>query len=610
MSRPTVLVVDETEARRKDVAHTLAGFGYEVIAAADADEGTRFATGLAPAVIVAAESLAGFGDGTVLAGLDGDAAACRLVLLGDADTRDELPAGVAARIATEGLTVAAVVRKLRTMLVAAELGLDTDVRLESIVGDLDQTPLLDLLPQLQRLVVSGRLVLRDGEIDLTDGEVVAASTGRVRGEKGFVRLARTAGGAFRILLGPAGAAQEIERDVLGLMALAMEDRPRFEEALGALPDLASRPRVEMGPAFFSTQFTPIQQDVMKAVQGGRTVWAALDAVAHPDGVVLEELARLASLGFVAFEEPEVRVRVVTDSTADLPGEVALRHGIHVVPLSVIFGERIFKDGVDITPATFYSMLEGKRDVQPRTNPPTPGEFLAGYRFLAGRSDIVSLHISSRMSETVANARAAAAEGLEEFQSQREDGDTVTLEVVDSSFVSLALGLTALFAARMARRGLSAPDIRARVEAMRERTHSLFVVDTLEYLARGGRIGKARALLGGILGIKPILGLVDGEVGAVDKVRGGRNVHARVVELFKQRVDAERPVVAGIVHAKAPVWADRLRTLIEESFTVSEVVASEMGPVVGTHVGPGTVAAVLFQPTEEERELIAPLPAAE
>ncbi len=453
-------------------------------------------------------------------------------------------------------------------------------------------------------------MLRDGEIALTEGEVVAATAGRVRGEKGFVRLARTAGGAFRLLLGPAGAEQEISRDVLGLMALAMEDRPRFEEALTELPDLASRPRVEMGPAFFSTQFTPVQQQVMKAVQGRRTVWAALDGVPHPDGEVLEELGRLASLGFLAFDEPEVRVRVVTDSTADLPAEMALRHGIHVVPLSVIFGEKIFKDGVDITPATFYSMLERKRDVQPRTSPPTPGEFLAGYRFLAGRSDIVSLHISSRMSETVANARAAAAEGLEEFQSQREAGDAVTLEVIDSSFVSLALGLTALFAARMARRGLSAAAIRSHVEAMRERTHSLFVVDTLEYLARGGRIGKARALVGGILGIKPILGLVDGEVGPVDKVRGGRNVHARVVELFKQRVDPGLPVVAGIVHAKAPVWAERLRALVEESFSVSEMVASEMGPVVGTHVGPGTVAAVLFQPTDEERELIAPLPAAE
>ena len=133
---------------------------------------------------------------------------------------------------------------------------------------------------------------------------------------------------------------------------------------------------------------------------------------------------------------------------------------------------------------------------------------------------------------------------------------------------------------------------------------------LEYLARGGRIGKARALLGGMLGIKPILGVIDGEVAPVDRVRGGRAAHPKLIELYKRRVDAEKPVVVGLAHANAPVWAERLRGLLEQNFTIAEMVASEIGPVVGTHAGPGTVGAVLFQPTEEEMPLIAPLPVAE
>ena len=134
-----------------------------------------------------------------------------------------------------------------------------------------------------------------------------------------------------------------------------------------------------------------------------------------------------------------------------------------------------------------------------------------------------------------------------------------------------------------------------------------MVDTLEYLARGGRIGRAQAMLGGLLGIKPILGVVDGEIVAVDRVRGGRAAHPKLVDLFRERVDPKRPVMVTVAHAKAPVWADRLRGLIEKNLIVQEVLTGEMGPVVVANAGPGTVGAAMFQPTNEEMALIAPVP---
>ena len=170
-----------------------------------------------------------------------------------------------------------------------------------------------------------------------------------------------------------------------------------------------------------------------------------------------------------------------------------------------------------------------------------------------------------------------------------------LRVVDSHSASLGLGMLALFAARMAHRGIPPDAIVGHLEAMRERIHVLFVVDTLEYLARSGRIGKARALLGNILGIKPILGVVNGEIVAVDKVRGGRAAHPKLVDLFREKVDPKRPVVVTVAHAKAPVWADRLRGLIEKSLVVQEVLTGEMGPVVVANAGPGTVGAVEVVP---------------
>ncbi|MFP5285190.1 MAG: DegV family protein, partial [Thermoanaerobaculia bacterium] len=259
---------------------------------------------------------------------------------------------------------------------------------------------------------------------------------------------------------------------------------------------------------------------------------------------------------------------------------------------------------DLRPREFYELLEKGRE-HPRTNSPPKMDFTEVYRSLAPEKDLVSLHVSEKLSQTVVHARAAAEEGLPEFQKLRGEAERISLRVVDTHSVSLGLGMLALFAARMARRGVEPDAIVERLEALRERLHVLFLVDTLEYLARGGRIGKARALVGNILGIKPILGVVDGEVTAVDRVRGGRAAHPRLIELFKQRVDPGRPVVVGIAHAKAPVWADRLRELIEKSFQVSEIFIAEMGPVVAANAGPGTVGAVFFQPTDEELPLIAP-----
>ena len=607
MARPTVLVVDPSEGRRKEMARSLAELGYEVVTAEKPAEGMRFAIGLTPSVMVADAMVDGFGDAAVLkyvAPEEGAPPPRLLLLRGAEGEAAELPDEVL-QVAIEGLTTAALVRKIRAVLVGRELGVEPDSRLEALLGDLQIIPFYELLPQLQKAVFSGRMILDEGEIALEAGEVVAARAGAARGIKAFARLGRIASGSFRLLLGSPGAEREVQRDVLSLMALAMEDQHRFNEGIAALPDWDSRAKLEMGPAFFSTQFSPVQQALLQACQGGGTLRGLVEAAPYPDGEVVAELVRLQEMGFLSFAEPEIRVRVVTDSTADLPPEVARVHGIEVVPLSVIFGTDIYKDGPDLSPGAFYKLLETRKDVHPRTNPPTKGEFAAEYRRIVDRQDLVSVHISERMSQTVVHARAAAGEA-ERTTAARADGSRPAIAVLDSLQVSAGLGLLAICAARMARRNLPAAEIRRHVEEMGSRLHLLFVVDTLEYLARGGRIGKARALLGGLLGIKPILGLVKGEVAPVDKVRGGKAAHPRVVELLKERVDASRPVVVGVAHAAAPIWADRMRTLLQQNFIVNELFASEIGPVVGAHVGPGCVGAVMLQPTDEEAGLIQPL----
>jgi DegV family protein with EDD domain len=659
MARPALLVVDPDSSRRRELAHGLSAFGYEVVPAVDAAEGRRFAAELGPAVVVAAADLPGVlpapGETGDWGGFGaGPGAGRTLLLLGrsDEEARD-LPQEILF-LADRGLAGDDLVRRVRLVLLGSEIGVEPDARLETLVGDLSLVPFLELLRSLHQAGFSGLVALEGGEVTLADGEVVAARVATadgVRGEKAFCRLAQREAGPFHVLpgggispaplasLAPGRQRREIENDLTALLILAIEDR--VHGAPG--PDV--RVRLSTGPAYFSTPFTLSERRLLGVLTDGPTVGHLLDSLPATDGEILRDLLAFSDRGLVAFEEPRMPVAIVTDSAADLPADLALIHGITVVPIHVLFGEEDLRDGIDLAPREFYERLE-RGGPAPRTRPPGPEELASAYRRLVGRGELISVHLSEKLSQTVVHARTAAdaladpggvytsgavdvvhaahaAYGADiapsvDFSNvvsiariagaaAREWGVARSSpRVVDSGSVSLGLGLLALFAARLAHRGVPAAEIADRLGEIRGRLHVLFAVDTLEYLARGGRIGRARATFGNLFGIKPILGVVDGEVVPIDRVRGGRAAHPRLLELFRERVAADLPVIAGVAHAKAPVWADRLRELLAGAFDVRELLVTEMGPVVGTHAGPGTVGAVVFQPTAEELPLLAPL----
>jgi DegV family protein with EDD domain len=612
MPRPSVLVVDPEAARRREVSHGLTGFGYEVIPAVGVEEGRRFAAGLGPGVVVMPLALARGADGSIperfgATGAIGTHSEHTLLLIGrTAEEGRDLPEDVLF-LEADGTPPEDLVRRIHLVLLGREMGVEPDADLQSLVGDFSLLPFLELVRTVSRAGVAGRIVCAGGEVTFDGGEVIAASAGPARGIKAFLRLSLLDGGPFWIRPGlPSTVEREIRQDVTSLVFLALEDR------VHDAPEPRARARVQLGPAFFAARFTPRQQELLAVLPGCVTVGRLLDALPATNGEILRDLSALREQGIVVLEEPEDLVRVVTDSTCDLPPEVARAHGIHVLPVLVLFGDRVYHDGVDLRPREFYELLE-KGPVHPRTNPTPKADFLDAYRSIAPHKDVVSIHISEKLSLTVAHARAAAQEGLPRCQALRSssqetrgEAGQVALHVVDSHSASLGLGMLALFAARMARRGLEPGAIVERLEAMRDRVHVLFAVDTLEYLARGGRVGKARAVMGNLLGIKPILAVVDGEIVSVDRVRGGRAAHPRLIELFRERIDPSRPVVVTVAHAKAPVWADRLRGLLEKTFQVKEILIAEMGPVVAANAGPGTVGAGVFQPTEEELGWIAPV----
>ncbi|MCR4424961.1 MAG: DegV family protein [Firmicutes bacterium] len=272
-----------------------------------------------------------------------------------------------------------------------------------------------------------------------------------------------------------------------------------------------------------------------------------------------------------------RIGVVTDSIADLPQDLYRENNIEVVPVSVLFGDEVYKDQVDLTTEEFFEKLKTS-DVMPTTSQPSPASFLAVYkRMLENYDHIISIHVSSKLSGTYQSALIA-----------RETLGSSAIEVIDSGQASTCQGFVALAAARAVAAGRELNEIRRVVRHFMDNVKLLFTVDTLRYLEKNGRIGKASALLGGLLSIKPVISLGEGEVIPVDRVRGAGRVLPRVMELMSQWVGSRKPLHVAVIHGDSPDRAKEWKAEVERRFVCAEVFISKCGPVVGTHTGPGSI----------------------
>jgi len=276
--------------------------------------------------------------------------------------------------------------------------------------------------------------------------------------------------------------------------------------------------------------------------------------------------------------------VVLDSTADFPEAAQRFPNLRIVPLYVRFGDESFEDYVEMTPDRFYERLRTASEL-PTTSQPTPADFLAVYEELAPSYEhILSLQISSTLSGTFASAQTAA---------EQLGGGKV--RVIDTRTVSASIGLLALGVQRRLERGTTNEEIDAFVERYQRKHMLLFTVNTLDYLAKGGRIGRAAALAGNLLNVKPILTIRDGEVVPLKRVRGNAKAFAEFRELFESTSTDSPALKVGIAHAAAPERLDALRALVEHVRPHAQIeIATTLGAVVGTHAGPGTVGFFWFE----------------
>jgi DegV family protein with EDD domain len=274
------------------------------------------------------------------------------------------------------------------------------------------------------------------------------------------------------------------------------------------------------------------------------------------------------------------VAVVTDSTADLT-ELAAPNGIEVVPLTVSFGGESYQDGVDLSRDEFYRKLASSAQ-PPTTAQPAPAAFAATYRRLlgGGATGILSLHISSKLSGTYAAALAAA----NEVDAQR-------IRVIDSTTVSLGLGLLALQAAADARTGAPLDSIAGKAAAAARRVELFATIPSLTYLARGGRIGRLQGILGNVLKVVPIITLRDGELAEYSKVRTFTRAVDQMVAIVTGRLSSSSQV--AVLHSVAPELAQSVVDRIQRHVRPARLVCSGVGPTVGTHAGPGAVGVAFI-----------------
>jgi DegV family protein with EDD domain len=280
------------------------------------------------------------------------------------------------------------------------------------------------------------------------------------------------------------------------------------------------------------------------------------------------------------------IKIVTDSSAHLPQAERQKHDIAVVPLRAIFGTQAYRDEIDLTNEQFYQMLPVAKD-HPTTSQPSSGDFMEVYRPLldAGR-EIVSLHLPSKLSGTYASACAAKTE----LETQLKKA--VPLTIVDTPWLSMALGMLCIAAAQAAEAGKSRDEVVAIVNALIPKLNLIFVLDTLEYLRRGGRIGGARAMLGSMLNVKPMLQIENGLVEPLEQPRSRSKALKRLLEIMEERT-LHKPVHVSVLHALSLDDAAELEKQIRARFQCKAFYMTEIGSVIGVHTGPNAIGLAFY-----------------
>ncbi len=279
------------------------------------------------------------------------------------------------------------------------------------------------------------------------------------------------------------------------------------------------------------------------------------------------------------------IKIVTDTTADLPSAMVQEYDITIVPITILFDRESYKEGVNMDWDLFYRKID-ELGIIPTTSQPSVGEFVEVYRRLAreGADAIISTHVTGKLSGTYQSAVMAS----------QEVADEVKVYPHDSLAGSAALGLACVEASRMTRAGKSPEEIIARLDEIRSRVNVLLTLENLEYSRKSGRVGGLAAALASVLNLKPIVDLQDGLLEVVETVRSRKKSLSRVLDIMEERVGTATPINLGVVHARAPEVGQEMLSRAEERFNCQERYLHDLCASLTVHFGPGTIGVCFYE----------------
>ncbi len=278
------------------------------------------------------------------------------------------------------------------------------------------------------------------------------------------------------------------------------------------------------------------------------------------------------------------IKIATDSTCDLPAGLYQQHDITVVPINIMFGTESYLDGIDIDRATFYRKID-ELGILPQTSQPSAGQFAEYYNRLAdaGATDIISLHVTAKLSGTYQSAELA----------REMVADRVRVHPFDSACGSAGLGFMVLEATRMAEAGQSVTEILARMEAIRSKMNILLTLKDLRFAQMSGRVGRLQSSLAALLNVKPIVLLEDGLLDVAEKVRARRKAIDRIIEIMVERVGTSASINLAVIHANAPDEGQALLEKAKTLFNCQETFLTDLTTSLVVHFGPGTLGLIAY-----------------
>lgn len=280
----------------------------------------------------------------------------------------------------------------------------------------------------------------------------------------------------------------------------------------------------------------------------------------------------------------MKTAVVTDSTAYIPKELREKWNIYMIPLNVVFGEESYREELELSAGDFYEQVRDSQNDLPKTSQPAIGEFVELFEKLSTEYDaVISIHLSSGISGTFQGAITAG-----------NMVDNIHVHAFDSEISCMVQGFYALEAAKLAHEGKDAKEIMDRLHEMKQSMRAYFMVDDLSHLQRGGRLSSAQAFVGSLLQVKPLLHFEDKKIVPFEKIRTRKKAVNRLVELLKEDAEKGMPIMATVIHANRPEDAEELKQSIETEFPNVEVIISYFGPVIGTHLGEGSLGLGWYQ----------------